>query len=103
VYAAAAGARRTDTVDMAKPAIEAARRNFEINGLAVADHGFHAADAFEFLASAGERGERWDIVVSDPPSFAPRKDAVPAARQAYLRLHRLAAAVPEAYCARLRA
>jgi 23S rRNA (cytosine1962-C5)-methyltransferase len=31
--------------------------------------------------------------VSDPPSFAPRKDALPAARQAYLKLHRLAAAV----------
>ena len=30
-----AGARRTDTVDLAKPAIEAARRNFERNGLSL--------------------------------------------------------------------
>lgn len=92
VYAAAAGARRTDTVDVAKPAIEAARRNFEVNGLPLADAGFHAGDAFAFLVAAIKRGEQWDVVVSDPPSFAPRKDAVPAARQAYLRLHKLAAA-----------
>jgi len=93
VYTASAGASRTDTVDIAAPAIEAARRNFKINGLAVSEHGFYAADAFDFLAEAAERGELWDIVVSDPPSFAPRKDAVPAALQAYRRLHKLAAAV----------
>jgi 23S rRNA (cytosine1962-C5)-methyltransferase len=93
VYTAAAGARRTDTVDLAKPAIEAARRNFECNGLSLSTAGFHACDAFTFLAVAIERGEQWDIVISDPPSFAPRKDAVPAARQAYQRLHKLAAAV----------
>jgi 23S rRNA (cytosine1962-C5)-methyltransferase len=93
VHAAAAGASRTDTVDIAAPAIEAARRNFEINGLAVAEHGFHAADAFDFLSAAATNGDRWDIVVSDPPSFAPRKDAVAGALQAYRRLHKLAASV----------
>ena len=95
VHAAVTGARRTDTVDIAKPAIAAARRNFELNGLPLENAGFHASDAFEFLASATGRGERWEIVVSDPPSFAPRKEAVAAARQVYLRLHRLAAAVTE--------
>ncbi|HET8945301.1 MAG TPA: class I SAM-dependent methyltransferase, partial [Dehalococcoidia bacterium] len=93
VHAAVAGARSTDTVDLAKPAIEAARRNFELNNLPMERAGFHALDAFAFLTAAIERGDRWDIVVSDPPSFAPRKDAVPAARQAYQRLHKLASAV----------
>lgn len=93
VHAAVAGARRTDTVDIAAPAIEAARRNFELNGLPLDRAGFHAVDAFDFLATAIERGERWDIVISDPPSFAPKKEAVPAARRAYTRLHRLAASV----------
>jgi 23S rRNA (cytosine1962-C5)-methyltransferase len=93
VHAALAGAHRTDTVDSARPAIEAARRNFEANGLPLTDAGLHARDAFEFLTEAAQRGEHWDIVISDPPSFAPRKDALPAARQAYRRLHRLAAAV----------
>lgn len=93
VHAAAAGARSTDTVDVAKPALEAARRNFELNNLPMDRAAFHVLDAYAFLTTAIGRGERWDIVISDPPSFASNKKAVPAARQAYLRLHRLAASV----------
>ena len=93
LYAAAAGARSTCTVDVAGPAIEAARRNFERNQLSLAEARFEVCDAFAFLTEAIERGEQWDIVISDPPSFAPRRDAVPVARGAYERLHRLAAAV----------
>ncbi|MEO8457273.1 MAG: class I SAM-dependent rRNA methyltransferase [Chloroflexota bacterium] len=93
VHAAVGGARSTDTVDLAKPAIDAARRNFEINRLPLDRNNVHAADAFAFLADAMQHRERWDIVISDPPSFAPKKDAVPAAKQAYTRLHKLAASV----------
>jgi len=91
VHAACAGASRTDTVDIAKPAMAAARRNFECNGLDVARAGFHPMDAFDFLEKAIAGHETWDIVISDPPSFAPSKTSVVAARKAYLRLHRLAA------------
>ncbi len=93
VHAAVAGARSTDTIDMAKPAIEAAWRNFQLNDLPMDRAKFHALDVFAFLTAAIERGDRWDIVISDPPSFAPKKAAVPAARRAYERLHRLASAV----------
>jgi 23S rRNA (cytosine1962-C5)-methyltransferase len=93
LHAAAAGASRTDTVDSARPAIDAAERNFDLNGLSTRDAGFYAEDAFSFLEHAVKRGDTWDIVISDPPSFAPRRDAVPAARTAYTRLHRLAALV----------
>jgi 23S rRNA (cytosine1962-C5)-methyltransferase len=93
LHAAVHGASHTDTVDVARPAIEAARRNFELNGLSTANAGFYAEDAFEFLEDASKRGDTWDIVISDPPSFAPRRDALPAARVAYTRLHRLAAMV----------
>jgi 23S rRNA (cytosine1962-C5)-methyltransferase len=93
LYAAKAGARSTDTVDIAKPALAAARRNFQINGLSLDRAGFHAMDALAFLEQAATKKRTWDIVISDPPSFAPKKSAVPAARRAYLRLHRLAASV----------
>jgi len=93
IYAARAGARRTDTVDIARPAIAAARRNFQQNQLNLDQAGFHVTDAFAFLETASSRGDTWDIVVSDPPSFAPSKSSVPAARRSYLRLHRLAARV----------
>ncbi len=93
VYAALAGARSTDTVDVAKPAIVAARRNFDLNNLPMDRAKFHVLDVFAFLTAASERGERWDIVISDPPSFATKRAAVPAARESYRRLHMLAAAV----------
>ena len=93
LYAALAGAARTDTVDIARPAIAAARRNFERNGLDLDKAGFHAEDVFAFLEKAIARGQTWDIVVSDPPSFAPSKNSLSAARRSYLRLHRMAAEV----------
>jgi 23S rRNA (cytosine1962-C5)-methyltransferase len=93
LHAAAGGARCTDTVDLARPALEAARRNFERNHLPERENRLHAEDAFLFLERAAAAGQRWDIVISDPPSFAPRQSAVPAALAAYRRLHALAAAV----------
>jgi len=95
LYAALGGAARTDTVDVARPAVAAARRNFELNGLSVepAVAGFHAVDAFDFLERAAQREEKWDLVISDPPSFAKNRAGLPLALSAYRRLHRLVATV----------
>ena len=93
LYAAAAGATRTDTVDIAGPALATARRNFQLNRLSLDHAGFHVTDALAFLDQAARLKRRWDIVVADPPSFAPSRRALPAARKAYFRLHRLAATV----------
>jgi 23S rRNA (cytosine1962-C5)-methyltransferase len=93
IYAAAGGARATVTVDAAAPAIAAARRNFARNGLAVGAARFVAGDAFAFLEQAARAGERFELVISDPPSFAASRRALPAALRAYRRLHRLCAQV----------
>jgi 23S rRNA (cytosine1962-C5)-methyltransferase len=93
VHAAHAGAASTDTVDIARPAIAAARRNFRINGLDVQRGQFHACDVFSFLEAAASQGRTWDIVISDPPSFAPSKNSLGAARRSYLRLHTMASKV----------
>ena len=93
IYAAAGGARATTTVDVAAPAIAAARRNFERNRLPVADARFAAEDAFAFLTRAAAAGERFELVISDPPSFAPSRRALETGLRAYQRLHRLCAAV----------
>ena len=97
LYAASGGAARTDTVDVARPAIAAAKRNFERNGLPsdAKITGFHAVDAFEFLEAAKRHGERFDLVISDPPAFAKNRAGLPKALAAYRRLHALAAAVVE--------
>jgi 23S rRNA (cytosine1962-C5)-methyltransferase len=95
VYAAAGGATHTTTVDMAAGAIAAAGRNLARNAAPGAESRAElvVADAFDFLRGAAADGARWDLVVSDPPSFAPRRSARPDALGAYRRLHRLCAAV----------
>jgi 23S rRNA (cytosine1962-C5)-methyltransferase len=98
IYAALGGAAETTTVDVAAPAIAAARRNYERNGLGEllpARAHLHAEDAFAFLERCASERRRYDLVISDPPSFAPSERALPAALRAYERLHRLGASVTE--------
>lgn len=90
VAAALGGARRVVTVDRAAPAVETARRSFRHNGLDEGAHGFVVADVFEELSAMHRRGERFDLVIVDPPSFAKAEKDVPAALSAYRELHRLA-------------
>jgi len=91
VAAAIGGARRVTTVDAAAPAIEAARRNFALNGLepGAAAFTFVVADAFDYLAACRET---FDLVIVDPPSMAPSKAALDRALAAYRRLNALALA-----------
>ncbi len=90
VLAALGGAARVTSVDFAKPAVAAARRNFTHSGIDTKNHEFETIDAFEFLASAAARGSTWDLVIVDPPSFAPNERVKPRALEAYRRLNALA-------------
>ena len=97
VHAAAAGARRTDTVDIARPRDRGGATQLRAQRPVAGERRLPRRRRLRLPdGSARKRGDHWDIVISDPPSFAPRKDAVPAALQAYRRLHRLAAAVTRA-------
>lgn len=93
VAAALGGARSVTSVDSASAAHASAQRTFRANGLDPAAHAFVAADAFAFLEQARARGDRYDLVISDPPSFAPSERAKPKAIGAYRRLHGAAAGV----------
>ena len=92
IHAALGGARRVVTVDSAPAAIAAAGRNLVRSGLDASRHELLVADAFDYLARAAAGGRRFDLVIVDPPSFAPRAEALPAARAAYRRLNALALA-----------
>ncbi len=85
--AALGGATRVTSVDLAKGAVEGARQNFIANELDPAAHGFVAADAFDHLAACAAAREQFELVIVDPPSFAPRKQALRAAEAAYTRLN----------------
>ena len=93
-FSVAAGlgrAERVDTVDQAGPALALARASWEKNELEASKHRTHETDVFEFLA--GVRGTKWDLVIADPPSFAPNEATRAAALSAYRKLHALALSV----------
>jgi 23S rRNA (cytosine1962-C5)-methyltransferase len=85
IAAGLGGARLVDTVDVAPAAVDTAVRAWARNGLEPRRHTGHAADVPEFLAAAG--AARWELIVADPPSFAPKAAAVPAALASYRKLH----------------
>lgn len=87
VAAGLAGARKVTTVDVAKPAIELAARSFTLNGLASEQHRAVAEDVPEFLKRESELGERYDLIIADPPNFAPSQASLPAALESYAALH----------------
>ncbi|MCL2448908.1 MAG: class I SAM-dependent methyltransferase [Polyangiaceae bacterium] len=71
VAAALGGAVRTVSVDVAPAALERGRANLVLSGVRDLDrHAFVAADAFAWLAKAARRGETFDVVVLDPPSYS---------------------------------
>ena len=94
VHAAAAGAARITAVDLSAPTLAVARRNLDRNA--------HldtvrrcvvtpvVADAFDDMQARVRRGEKFDVVVVDPPSFAQRQHEVDRALGAYRRLTDLA-------------
>jgi 23S rRNA (cytosine1962-C5)-methyltransferase len=95
LHALLGGAARVTSVDLAAPAIRGLERNLALSELPAAAHEGVVADAFEFLARAAAQGRRWDLVIVDPPSFAPSERARPAARAAYRKLAAAALAVIE--------
>lgn len=86
VYAGLGGASRVTTVDIAPNAIKGSEVNWQINLLSPEKHEALCEDAFEFVAEAQKAKRQWDIVITDPPSFAPNQKAVESAREAYTKI-----------------
>ena len=86
VYAGLGGATKVTTVDIAPQAIKASELNWEINLLASEMHEAICTDAFEFVKEANEQKKLWDIVIADPPSFAPNQKSVETAKDAYTKI-----------------
>lgn len=84
--AALGGAEHVTSVDVSAGAMAAARQNFADNGLDPNAHEFLVRDVFEHLAEARGRGQRFDLVVSDPPSFANSRGQLKTALKAYRKL-----------------
>jgi 23S rRNA (cytosine1962-C5)-methyltransferase len=90
--ALAAGADHALAVDGSDPALALAREGAEASGLATRFE-TRKGDAFDVMAALAEEGARFDMVVCDPPAFAPSKPALEAGLRAYERIARLGASL----------
>jgi 23S rRNA (cytosine1962-C5)-methyltransferase len=93
IAAGLGGAQEVTSVDIAAQAIEASRIHWSMNGLNASQHVGVTEDVFDYLEKAHQRKEQWDLVICDPPSFAPSESAKPTAIAAYAKLAALAAKV----------
>ncbi len=89
IQAAVAGAEVL-AVDRSEPALDLARRSAELNGVAERMT-FCRGEAFAELTRLGEAGERFDVVVADPPAFVKSKRELKPGLKGYRKLVRLAA------------
>jgi 23S rRNA (cytosine1962-C5)-methyltransferase len=90
VYAAAAGASRLTLLDSSADALALAAENLRLNGRDVRDDEFLPADAFQQLRRFRAEGRTFDVVILDPPKFAPAPADVPRAARGYKDVNLLA-------------
>ncbi len=72
-------------IDSSAPAIERARDHAAINGVDRAR--FETGDVLKVLERLRTEGQRFDVVICDPPKYAPQAKDVEHALKAYLRLN----------------
>lgn len=84
--AAVAGAREVTGVDASEPAVAQAVKNAELNG--VQDRAkFICRDVFELLPELEKQGEKYDVVILDPPAFTKSRNSVKNAIKGYREIN----------------
>ena len=84
VYALAGGAREVCSVDSSERAVHLADENVRLNFGDDAPHTAVAADAVEYLKNIGDR---YDLIILDPPAFAKHHKVLGNALQGYKRIN----------------
>jgi 23S rRNA (cytosine1962-C5)-methyltransferase len=69
VAAATVGAK-TVSVDLSKKSLARGRENFALNSLSTTDHRFLADDVLAVLPRLAGKGEKFDVIILDPPTFS---------------------------------
>src|SRR5205807_10021790 len=60
-------------VDLSKKSLERGRQNFALNELSAEEHQFIADDVRPVLRRLERRGEKFDMIILDPPTFSRTK------------------------------
>ena len=77
------GAKRVVSIDSSGEALALAQQNVTANGFDAERATWLDADAFKTLRRLYDEGERFDLIVLDPPKFAPSREHVDRAARAY--------------------
>lgn len=81
-----AGAAQVTGVDASELAVQQARENAELNGLRDRVH-FQCADVFDLLPKLENAGEKYDVVILDPPAFTKSRSSVKQAMKGYREIN----------------
>ena len=90
VYAAAGGARQITLVDGSGPSLALAQRNMALNAFGGVDTEYVEGNVFSVLRGYRAQNRRFDVIVLDPPKFAPSGREVEKASRAYKDVNLLA-------------
>lgn len=83
VSALAGGAKSVLSIDSSGPALAIAAENVKLNGLPADRAEWMEADVFQALRQLRDRGRQFDLIVLDPPKFAPTAHHAEKATRAY--------------------
>ncbi|GLC90342.1 class I SAM-dependent rRNA methyltransferase [Lysinibacillus piscis] len=95
VFAAAGGAAKTTSVDLAKRSLPKTTEQFEVNGIDVAQQDIIVMDVFDYFKYAKRKELTFDVVILDPPSFARSKKYTFSSAKDYTNLLKDALAITE--------
>ena len=71
LYTLRGGAKSVLSIDASEEALQLAQRNVELNGLDAARTEWQCADVFTALRKLRDQNRKFDLVILDPPKFAP--------------------------------
>ena len=89
-YALQGGARRVLAVDASTEALALGRENIALNGLPADRLEWQLGDVFQVLRQLRDQGRSFDLVILDPPKFAPTVSQVQRAARGYKDINLLA-------------
>ncbi len=90
VHAAAGGAKSVLSVDTSGDALTLGRENMALNGITAEGLDWSDADVFTALRKFRDQNRSWDLIVLDPPKFAPTAAQAEKAARGYKDINRLA-------------
>ncbi len=84
------GCRQVVSVDTSQEALDVAKKNVELNQLDLSKAEFVRDDVFKLLRKYRDQGEKFDVIVMDPPKFVENKSQLQGACRGYKDINMLA-------------